>query len=91
MTSRELANVPENIASESPNRASFSRFPFVALCAESGKRVKERLGKPGNATRLHFQGVLEGYNGTIMAYGQTGSGKSFTMQEDPEHIGIIPR
>ena len=26
-----------------------------------------------------------------MAYGQTGSGKSFTMQEDPDHIGIIPR
>ncbi len=37
------------------------------------------------------QGVLEGYNATIMAYGQTGSGKSFTMQEDPDHIGIIPR
>ena len=35
--------------------------------------------------------MLEGYNATIMAYGQTGSGKSFTMQEDPEHIGIIPR
>lgn len=40
-------------------------------------------------TRL--QSVLEGYNATIMAYGQTGSGKSFTMQEDPDHIGIIPR
>lgn len=26
-----------------------------------------------------------------MAYGQTGSGKSFTMQEDPDNIGIIPR
>ena len=26
-----------------------------------------------------------------MAYGQTGSGKSFSMQEDPDHIGIIPR
>lgn len=38
-----------------------------------------------------LQGVLEGYNATIMAYGQTGSGKSFTMQEDPDHIGIIPR
>ena len=38
-----------------------------------------------------FQSVLEGYNATIMAYGQTGSGKSFTMQEDPDHIGIIPR
>ena len=35
--------------------------------------------------------MLEGYNATIMAYGQTGSGKSFTMQEDPDHIGIIPR
>ena len=34
-----------------------------------------------------FQSVLEGYNATIMAYGQTGSGKSFTMQEDPDHIG----
>ncbi len=38
-----------------------------------------------------LQGVLEGYNSTIMAYGQTGSGKSFSMQEDPDHIGIIPR
>lgn len=34
---------------------------------------------------------MEGYNATILAYGQTGSGKSFTMQEDPYHIGIIPR
>ena len=23
----------------------------------------------------------------MLAYGQTGSGKSFTMQEDPDHIG----
>jgi hypothetical protein len=28
------------------------------------------------------------YNSTILAYGQTGSGKSFTMQEDPDHIGL---
>ena len=25
------------------------------------------------------QGLLEGYNSTILAYGQTGSGKTFTM------------
>jgi len=37
------------------------------------------------------QSFLEGYNATILAYGQTGSGKSFTMQEDPDHIGLIPR
>jgi len=37
------------------------------------------------------QSFLEGYNATVFAYGQTGSGKSFTMQEDPDHIGIIPR
>ncbi len=24
-------------------------------------------------------GILEGYNATILAYGQTGSGKTFTM------------
>lgn len=38
-----------------------------------------------------LQSVLDGYNATIMAYGQTGSGKSFTMQEDPDNIGVIPR
>jgi hypothetical protein len=40
---------------------------------------------------ISFQSFLQGYNATIMAYGQTGSGKSFTMQEDPDNIGIIPR
>lgn len=42
----------------------------------------------------HFQGVMEGYNGTIFAYGQTDSEKSFTMQgvTDPSsQKGIIPR
>ena len=34
------------------------------------------------------QSFLEGYNATVFAYGQTGSGKSFTMQEDPDHIGV---
>ena len=37
------------------------------------------------------QSFLEGYNATIFAYGQTGSGKSFTMQEDPDHIGGIEK
>ena len=43
---------------------------------------------------LAFQGVLEGYNGTVFAYGQTGCGKSFTMQgvQKPQtQRGIIPR
>jgi hypothetical protein len=44
-----------------------------------------------NVSHYILQSVLEGYNATIMAYGQTGSGKSFTMQEDPDHIGLIPR
>ena len=41
-----------------------------------------------------FQGVLEGYNGTVFAYGQTGCGKSFTMQgikSPASQRGIIPR
>lgn len=43
---------------------------------------------------IFFQGVTEGYNGTIFAYGQTGSGKSFTMQgvsEPAPQKGVIPR
>ncbi|CDW78179.1 kinesin heavy chain [Stylonychia lemnae] len=42
-----------------------------------------------------IEGVLEGFNGTVLAYGQTSSGKTFTMQgpdiEDKELQGIIPR
>lgn len=41
---------------------------------------------------------VQGYNVSILAYGQSGSGKSYTMgtsgpqeQDDPEHMGIIPR
>ena len=41
----------------------------------------------GTKTMIFPQSFLEGYNATIFAYGQTGSGKSFTMQEDPDHIG----
>ena len=44
--------------------------------------------------RFYFQGVLEGYNGTVFAYGQTGCGKSFTMQgvkSPASQRGIIPR
>ncbi|CAI2363789.1 unnamed protein product [Moneuplotes crassus] len=40
------------------------------------------------------QGVLGGYNGTVISYGACSSGKSFTMsgsQEDEELKGIVPR
>ena len=40
------------------------------------------------ALEIILQSFLEGYNATVFAYGQTGSGKSFTMQEDPDHIGV---
>jgi kinesin family protein 3/17 len=48
-----------------------------------------------NATaRPIVDGVLEGYNGTIVAYGQTGTGKTFSMEgqrEPPEMRGVIPQ
>lgn len=44
---------------------------------------------------MFFQGVLEGYNGTVMAYGQTGTGKTFTLgrlgEEDCADRGIMVR
>lgn len=42
-----------------------------------------------------LQGVLSGYNGTIMAYGQTGTGKTYTVgkigKDDAAERGIMVR
>ncbi len=45
-----------------------------------------------------LDGVLDGFNATILAYGQTGSGKTYTMGSAPSHsssigpsVGLIPR
>lgn len=45
------------------------------------------------AVRPTVEGVLEGYNGSVLAYGQTGAGKSHTMMGSPEETerGAIPR
>lgn len=44
---------------------------------------------------MNFQGVLNGYNGTIMAYGQTGTGKTYTVgkigKDDAAERGIMVR
>lgn len=44
---------------------------------------------------MNFQGVLSGYNGTIMAYGQTGTGKTYTVgkigKDDAAERGIMVR
>lgn len=46
-------------------------------------------------TSLNLQGVLNGYNGTIMAYGQTGTGKTYTVgkigKDDAAERGIMVR
>ncbi|KAJ0546027.1 putative plus-end-directed kinesin ATPase [Helianthus annuus] len=55
----------------------------------SQKRVYEAVAKPV------VEGVLNGYNGTIMAYGQTGTGKTFTLgklgKDDASERGIMVR
>ncbi|KTF75219.1 hypothetical protein cypCar_00027943, partial [Cyprinus carpio] len=38
-----------------------------------------------------LQAAFEGYNVCIFAYGQTGSGKSYTMMDNPDDCGLIPR
>jgi kinesin family protein 5 len=41
------------------------------------------------------EGVMQGFNGTVLAYGQTSSGKTHTMTGpdimDTESRGVIPR
>lgn len=91
------ANVTVVQAESSPNRASASgaleqpkQFTFDAVFGP--QTTQEQLY---NATaRPIVDGVLEGYNGTIVAYGQTGTGKTFSMEgvrEPSELRGIIPQ
>ncbi|PWA51415.1 kinesin-like protein KIN-UC [Artemisia annua] len=62
------------------------RFDEVFTEAASQMRVYEAVAKPV------VEGVLNGYNGTIMAYGQTGTGKTFTLgklgKDDASERGI---
>ncbi|XP_024361980.1 kinesin-like protein KIN-UB isoform X2 [Physcomitrium patens] len=65
------------------------QFDEVLTETASQKRVYEVVAKPV------VEGVLEGYNGTVMAYGQTGTGKTFTLgrlgEEDCADRGIMVR
>ncbi|TYG91330.1 hypothetical protein ES288_A12G253400v1 [Gossypium darwinii] len=64
-------------------------FDEVLTEFASQKRVYEVVAKPV------VEGVLDGYNGTIMAYGQTGTGKTYTLgrlgEEDTANRGIMVR
>ncbi|XP_027183549.1 kinesin-like protein KIN-UB isoform X1 [Coffea eugenioides] len=66
-------------------------FEFDEVLTEfaSQKRVYEVVAKPV------VEGVLDGYNGTVMAYGQTGTGKTYTLarlgEEDKSARGIMVR
>jgi len=57
------------------NAAVHKEMRFDAVFAEtaSQKRVYEE------AASAVVEGVLRGYNGTVLAYGQTGTGKTYTM------------
>ncbi|XP_024013548.1 kinesin-like protein KIN-UC isoform X2 [Eutrema salsugineum] len=65
------------------------RFDEVFTDTSSQKRVYEGVAKPV------VEGVLNGYNGTIMAYGQTGTGKTYTVgkigKDDAAERGIMVR
>ncbi|KAF2588818.1 hypothetical protein F2Q70_00040880 [Brassica cretica] len=65
------------------------RFDEVFTDTASQKRVYEGVAKPV------VEGVLSGYNGTIMAYGQTGTGKTYTVgkigKDDAAERGIMVR
>ncbi|XP_010555807.1 PREDICTED: kinesin-like protein KIN-UC isoform X2 [Tarenaya hassleriana] len=65
------------------------RFDEVFSETASQKRVYEGVAKPV------VEGVLSGYNGTVMAYGQTGTGKTYTVgrigRDDTAERGIMVR
>eukprot|EP00899_Mesostigma_viride_P015446 jgi/Mesvir1/23902/Mv10685-RA.1 len=66
-------------------------FHFDAVFPEhsSQKRIYDTVAQPV------VQGVMQGYNGTVLAYGQTGTGKTYTLgnmdQGNGAERGLIPR
>lgn len=42
-------------------------------------------------TKFLLQGVIDGYNATVLAYGATGCGKTYTMVGSPDNEGIMVR
>ncbi|KAJ8766097.1 hypothetical protein K2173_020613 [Erythroxylum novogranatense] len=73
------------------NNWSSESYKFDEVFAEtaSQKRIYEAVAKPV------VEGVLDGYNGTVMAYGQTGTGKTYTVarlgRDDVSERGIMVR
>ncbi|XP_057991778.1 kinesin-like protein KIN-UC isoform X2 [Hevea brasiliensis] len=73
------------------NNWSSESYKFDEIFTEnaSQKRVYEAVAKPV------VEGVLNGYNGTVMAYGQTGTGKTYTVgrlgKNDASERGIMVR
>lgn len=74
-----IANAQECI-SVTPNEpqvwiAGTHAFTYDAVFKTDARQdeIFESVAKP------LVDGILEGYNATILAYGQTGSGKTFTM------------
>ncbi|XP_076919903.1 kinesin-like protein KIN-UC [Bidens hawaiensis] len=69
--------------------SEYYRFDEVFTESASQKRVYDAVAKPV------VEGVLNGYNGTIMAYGQTGTGKTYTLgklgKDDTSERGIMVR
>jgi len=64
------------------------RMDYVFECEADQSTVYDIAAKP------IINGILDGFNGTVLTYGQTSSGKTFTMQgniDDLDLRGIIPR
>ena len=85
--------VPSNVSLVVQSQQGKKQFVFDRVFEEDTVQ-KDVWGYVSDSVNSFVQG----YNVSILAYGQSGSGKSYTMgtsgpqeQDDPEHMGIIPR
>ncbi|KAJ3167815.1 Kinesin-like protein kif21b [Geranomyces variabilis] len=85
-----LAVNPENKSVTLPQNRTFT-FNGVYGSESTQSQIWDRV-------QSVVDGVLDGFNGTILAYGQTSSGKTYTMLgpdwelgAQPETHGVIPR
>ena len=85
--------------------AEFTSETSLTFNSENHNRIRFNFDRifPPNSTQEELynfgvkeiiDGVLDGYNGTVLAYGQTSSGKTYTMEgiiDDEIKMGVIPR
>ncbi|XP_066439327.1 kinesin-like protein KIF18A isoform X2 [Eleutherodactylus coqui] len=76
-----------SVASRDITKRKNKDLKFVFDCVFDENSNQQEVYE--QTTRIVLDGVLNGYNSTVLAYGATGAGKTHTMLGSPEEPGVM--